>query len=237
MKPRAHPVSQFVPHFVSHFVSQLVRWLPAVSLALAFVLSAGIPARSQDIPGHEVRATANSDESRRATDIDGDRGLDVATVVEQPSARYAQYTVQLQLASGAEESIAVVAPPGGLQLKMLDMTGDNVANDLILIPALVRWPLTVLLNDGHDHYTVAITGHLPDRVGSGEDRASSSQHVQNIVALLSSGSESSCLANVRTLFSPQMDSKLLFSTALSVPEHLNFLSSAGRAPPASLTKI
>jgi hypothetical protein len=221
----------------AHFVSTLVRWLPAASLALAFALSAGISAHSQEIPGHEERATANGEESRRATDIDGDRGLDVATVVEQTSSRYAQYTVQLQLASGAKESIAVVAPPGGLQLKMLDMTGDNVANDLILIPALVRWPLTVLLNDGHDHYTVAITGHLPDRLGSGEDRASSSQHVQSIVALLSSGSESSCLANVRTLFSPQMDSKPLFSIVPSVAERLSFLSSAGRAPPASLIKI
>jgi hypothetical protein len=224
-------------HCVSQFVPQLVRWLPAVGLAFAFTLSAGIPARSQDIPGHEVRATANGDESRRATDIDGDRGLDVATVVEQPSARYAQYTVQLQLASGLEESIAVVAPPGGLQLEMLDMTGDNVANDLILIPSLVRWPLTVLLNDGHDHYTVAITGQLPDRLGSGEDRASSSQHVQSIVALLSSAFESSCLANARTLFAPQMDSKPLFSIASTVAEHLSFLPGAGRAPPASLTKI
>ena len=217
-------------------MSQLVRWLPAASLALAFATSAGISAHAQEVPWHEPRATANGDESRRATDIDGDRVLDIATVVEQPSARYARYTVQLQLASGAEESIAVVAPPGGLQLKMLDMTGDNVANDLILIPTLVRWPLTVLLNDGHDHYTVAITGHLPYRVGSGEERASSSQHVQSIAALLSSAFESNCLANVRTLFSPQMDSKLLFSTALSVAEHLSFLSSAGRAPPASLTK-
>ena len=107
-------------------MSQLVRWLPAASLALAFAISAGISAPAQEVPWHEPRVTANGDESRRATDIDGDRVLDVATVVEQPSARYARYTVQLQLASGAEESIAVVAPPGGLQLKMLDMTGDNV---------------------------------------------------------------------------------------------------------------
>src|ERR1700732_642320 len=47
-------------------------------------------------------------------DFDGDHSLDLATVVEQAIGTYSRYTVHLHLASGAEQSIAVTAPPGGL---------------------------------------------------------------------------------------------------------------------------
>src|ERR1700693_5058288 len=48
-------------------------------------------------------------------DFDGDHSLDVATVIEQPSAGYTKYTVELHLASGAEQSGVVSPPPRGLQ--------------------------------------------------------------------------------------------------------------------------
>jgi hypothetical protein len=94
-------------------------------------------------------------------DFDGDHSLDAATVIEQPSVGYAKYTVQLHLASGAEQSFVVMAPPGGLQVEMRDMTGDNIPNDVVLRPALLRWLPTVLVNDGHQHFEVAWSGPDP----------------------------------------------------------------------------
>jgi len=95
-------------------------------------------------------------------DFDGDHSLDVATVTEQPSAGYTKYTVELHLASGAEQSVIVRAPPGGLQVEMHDMTGDRVQNDVVLRPALLRWLPTVLVNDGHEHFEVAVSGTDPN---------------------------------------------------------------------------
>jgi hypothetical protein len=92
------------------------------------------------------------------------------------------YTVRLQFASGAEQSISVTAPPGGLQPEMRDMSGDSVANDLVLTSKLLGLPPIVLLNEGHDHLTVASS---PGAFACGEDRASGSYQVHRASALLS----------------------------------------------------
>ena len=192
--------------------SMFVRALCAVGLVLtnlmlALTMLAGIDAYSQDMIGSQLhpsvingnlprivsnrvaaRPLAPSDQQgvrRYVMGFGGDRSLDIATVVEQARAGYVRYMVRLQFASGAEQSIAVMAPPGGLRPEELDMTGDNVPNDLILTPALLHWPLTVLLNEGHDHYVVAISGVFPGSLGSGEDRASERHDIQSNVALLS----------------------------------------------------
>jgi hypothetical protein len=38
---------------------------------------------------------------------------------------------------------------------MRDMSGDSVANDLVLTSKLLGLPPIVLLDEGHDHLTVA----------------------------------------------------------------------------------
>ena len=86
---------------------------------------------------------------RYATRFEGDHSLDAATVTESISAPCTLYTVRLQFASGAEQSISVTAPPGGLQPEMRDMSGDSVANDLALTSKLLGLPPIVLLNEGH----------------------------------------------------------------------------------------
>jgi hypothetical protein len=99
----------------------------------------------------------------RIQGVKADHSLEAAIVAEQVFARYSLYTVRLQFASGAEQSIAITAPPGGLRPEMWDMSGDNVPNDLVLTSRLLRSPLIVLLNDGHDHLTVAVS---PDSFAS-----------------------------------------------------------------------
>jgi hypothetical protein len=82
------------------------------------------------------------------------------------SARLTLYTVRLQFASGAEQSISVAAPPGALQPEMRDMSGDSVANDLVLSPKLLGLPPIVLLNEGHDHLTARHSHPICSRSGS-----------------------------------------------------------------------
>jgi hypothetical protein len=168
-------------------------------------------------------------------DSEGDHSLDGATVVEQVFSGYTSYTVQLHLASGAEQSIAVTAPPGGLQIEMHDMTGDKVPNDLVLTPTLLSWPPTVLLNDGHDHFTVAISVDFPGF--SREDRASSPHDVHSTVALMSCGFKAGRHPNGGGLFLPQLQADLLSLTNHRVTRSLGYSTSSGRSPPTLATKI
>jgi hypothetical protein len=164
-------------------------------------------------------------------DFAGDHSLDVATVTEQASAGYARYTVQLHLASGAEQSIAMTAPPGGLQLEMHDMTGDKIQNDLILRPALSRWLPTVLVNDGHGHFAVAISGPDPDSLSSGQELAPRECGDQGIVALLSPGFRTSGSKNDGGVLLPQIAGELPPPATQTISQSLCYSSSSGRAPP------
>jgi hypothetical protein len=227
-----------------------VLWVFAVALAIA--LSAGARQRSEHVRRRPTQADANeiaaeavstpaAPESpalgnhrkvtRYVMDFDGDHSLDLATVVEQAVGEYSRYTVQLHLASGAEQSIAVTAPPGGLRLEMRDMTGDHVANDLVLRPALIQWLPTVLVNDGHDHFAVVISNHPPDSLSSGQDLASGGSEARGTAALMPSGFEAGGLTRGRELF-PQLRELLLSPTSQAVFPRWAHTTSSGRAPPA-----
>jgi hypothetical protein len=164
-------------------------------------------------------------------DYDGDHSLDFATVVEQEIGAFSRYTVQLRLVSGAEQSIAVTAPPGGLQLEMHDMTGDKVPNDLIIRPALLHWLPTILLKDGHDHYAVAISGTDPGSLSSGQELASRGNDDQGTFALISSGFKTNGLMNDGGLFLPQAQEEVLSPTTQTISQSLRYSSSSDRAPP------
>ena len=163
---------------------------PKLLLAVAFTLAIAGRVHSHDVtsghPQADIHYHASASSSipilsersasgnrwgvtRYATAFDGDHSLESATVAEQVFARYTLYVVRLQFASGAEQSILVTAPPGGLQPEMRDMTGDSVPNDVVLTSKLLHSTLIVLLNEGHDHLTVAIS---PSSFSSGEGRAS-----------------------------------------------------------------
>jgi hypothetical protein len=224
-------------------------------LALAFTLAVGVGAHSQDMGRSQVRAGAsnhasnfswfpvapepsalgnNREVSRYATGFDGDHSLEAATVVEQAFARFTLYTVRLQFASGAEQSIAVTAPPGGLQPEMRDMSGDSVPNDVVLTSKLLRSPLVVLLNDGHDHLTVAVS---PGSFVSGEGRVSRPRQVQGASALVSSGFKLRALANGGGLFLPQPQQNFSSPISRIVAKHADYTCSSERAPPALVTLI
>jgi hypothetical protein len=164
-------------------------------------------------------------------DFAGDHSLDVATVIEQPSAGYAKYTVHLHLASGVEQSVVVAAPPGGLQVEMHDMTGDKIQNDVVLRPALVRWLPTVLVNDGHEHFEIAISATDPRTFSSSEDLGSRSRDSQTFALLMSSGFKAIHLPNTRRLSNPQLRECLFSTFTQTVANRLGHRTTPERAPP------
>ncbi len=164
-------------------------------------------------------------------DFAGDHSLDVATVIEQPTPGYTKYTVQLHLTSGAEQSVIVRAPPGGLQVEMHDMTGDKIANDVVLRPLLAQWPSTVLVSDGNNHFKVVSSETDPASLSSSEDLGSRRPDSQTFVLLMSSGFKAIHLPNSRRLFPPQLQECLLYIITQTITDRLGHASSPGRAPP------
>jgi hypothetical protein len=165
-------------------------------------------------------------------DLAGDHSLDDATVIEHGVDGYAKYTVQLHLASGAEQSIVVTAPSGGLQIEMQDMTGDKVPNDLVIRPALLQWLPTVLVNDGHDHFAVVIPGAIETYISSAQELAPIESDRRGTVALTSSSFKAHALANHEESFVPQNKIETRISIAELSVISLGHCSSSGRAPPS-----
>jgi hypothetical protein len=228
----------------------IVLWAGALGLTLS--LSAGAWESPHDMHriGNRVYATKFGQESfstptvleptgasnhqqvtQYAMDFDGDHSLDLATVIEQAVGRYVRYTVQLRLASGTEQSIDVTAPSGGLELEMQDMSGDRVPNDIILRPALARWLPTILLNDGHDHFAVVISGTDPGFFAFGQELASRGSEDQGTIALISSGFKAGRPVNHGGLFLPQFQEEFHSPTTQTNAKSLRHSSSSGRAPP------
>lgn len=230
---------------------------PQLLLALAFTLFSGLRAHAQEVAcgpleadgGSLARssssiAEASASESsafsnprmvaRYATKFEGDHSLDAATVTELISAHLALYTVRLQFASGAEQSISVTGPPGGLQPEMRDMSGDSVANDLVLSSKLLGLPSIVLINEGHDHLAIALS---PGAFASGEDQASGSHQVQRGLALLSAKFKPGGLSNCGGPHCSQAQENLPAPIARIFSKPSEHTSNSGRAPPAFVAQI
>jgi len=174
--------------------------------------------------------------TRSAPEFEGERRLN-ATIVEQIFARYTNYTVRLQSSSGAEQSVDVAAPPGGLQLEMRDMSGDNIPNDLVLTPALLPRTPIVLLNDGNDKFTVAISSSIPGSVEAGEAEASREHQPRDTAALVSPSSRAGGHPNPKRLFVPQLQEKLSSIPAQTATGRLAYTSHPGRAPPVLAPRL
>jgi hypothetical protein len=226
-------------------------WIGSIALGIVFFIAAGIFFRGANgDPFPPARAISNARKTlaalvasqtpklsgrrgltRYLTSFADDRSLDVATAAEQVRTGYVRYVVRLQVSSGAEQSVDVTGPPGGLRTEVRDMTGDGVRNDLILTPVLIRWPLTVLVNDGHDHFAVVISGDMPDSIGDGKDRASGNRDVPNSVALISAKFKADYPAIGERQFVSQLQENVFSPTTQAATVRLGRALSSGRAPP------
>ena len=233
-------------------MTPLVRARWCAGSTLVFALSLAAYAHSQDVACSRLQTDVNPEVSHalaayttagcqefsypaithRLAGFYDDRSLDVAIAVEQACATYLRYSVRLQLPSGKEQSIAVTAPPGGLQPEIRDMTGDDIRNDLVLTPALFPWLSTVLVNDGHDHFAVANSGAPPGSLSPGGNVSWSAGNAQMAVALTSSGFRTGGIANREGVFIPQLKKTFFISISQTAASRFDHAPSLGRGPPA-----
>jgi len=185
---------------------------------------------------HDSSVAENHGVSQETVGFEDKESLNAAAVVNENLSLSTRYTVRVRLSGGNEQVIAITAPPGGLQFELRDMTGDDVRNDLILRPALIHWPLIVLLNDGHDHFSVAISATLPSSVDSGS-RASRSRQNPETAALTSSSHKAGPQASSRQILGSILQPSFLPPLAQRVANQVAHRSALGRAPPAIATRI
>ena len=181
-------------------------------------------------------APQNQGAWRQMFGFEDKESLNAAAVVNQNLSLSTLYAVRVRLSGGNEQVISITAPPGGLQLELRDMTGDDIRNDLVLRPALIHWPLIVLLNDGHDHFTVAISATVPSSVDSGS-RASRSRQNPETAALASSSPKAGPQASSRQILGSTLQRGFLPPLAQRVAIQVAHRSVLGRAPPAFATRI
>jgi hypothetical protein len=167
---------------------------------------------------------------------DADPALATAAVIHQNLISSTRYTVHVQLPRGGEQFIPVTAPPGGLQLEVRDMTGDNVQNDLVLRPALIHWPLIVLLNDGSDHFTVAVSASFPCSLDYGS-RASRGRQIPETEALTSSSQKACPQVGSRQIPVASLLRGFLSPLAQRVTNRTGHKSVSERAPPVIATRL
>ena len=241
MKPSAKLVDVLIG--IMRIVGLVVAVTPLIGLGLSFQSAAPDHPKQGSSAIDKARGALSSPEiaeppqstihwaiTRYLMGFAGDRSLDVATAVEQVRAGYMRYTVRLQISSGSDQSIAVIAPPGGLRPEVRDMTGDGIRNDLVLTPKLLHWPVTFLINDGHDHF-LAISGALPGSWGS-EDEASGKRDIPSNVALRSSGFRADFLPGSKEPFHPPLRQASFSLIDLAASIRLGHRFSSGRAPPS-----
>jgi len=217
----------------------LVLLLAFCAIALIFLVSrAKFAAQAStgkplDSPGSDIATTSAGIEasSRRSQNIRlGSDFVGAAVNIREQGASSTNYTIDLLVPGRDEQALNITAPPGGLQLEVRDMTGDNVRNDLLLRPALTHWPLMVLLNDGSNHFTVAISSSLTIFWNS-ENRASRRPQLPENLLLPARSSNADGLSACHRFHALNLyrDALPPLNEQLSNREERSILS--GRAPP------
>jgi hypothetical protein len=188
------------------------------------------PSQVASLIGQRDLAQTGQSASKSVADV-------FATVVEQNIGQYSRYVIHVHDASGVDESIPVVAPPGGLLVEIRDMTGDKVWNDLVLRPALFQTSLGVLLNDGRDHFTTAVSADLPGSVDTGRHRATGTEQIQEVAASNSSRSRIAGPSHSRRCIVPGLQAENLSRVAPAFPAGSRTSDLPGRAPPTPAIAI
>ena len=183
---------------------------------------------------HRSPAVAvQANDSLRQNELDADSALGAEAVVSVNLAPSTDTPSTYALPTAQSNSSLSLRRPADFNWQVRDMTGDNVQNDLVVRPALTHWPLIVLLNDGHNHFTVAISATLPSSVDSGS-RLSRSQQVPDGAVLVSFASKAGASASNRQFLVPKLQQGFLSSFRQCSANQTDRISVSGRDPPAKI---
>lgn len=95
-------------------------------------------------------------------DFDGDLHPDLASVeTGRAGSSSTDYWIQLRLSASVPQSIRLVAPTGGLLIEALDVNGDHSV-DLVLATAWLKYPVAILLNNGHGSFSRVAPSAFPE---------------------------------------------------------------------------
>jgi hypothetical protein len=203
-------------------------------LVLCFALCVACSADADSTTGRSsTGSSAGFNSTFAIADFDGDQKPDLATVELQTgsSARTTQYSIRLQLATGAAQIFGLTAPAGGLQIIARDVNGDS-SLDVLVSSVWLHKQVAVLLNDGHGNFTLVAPDAFPALVWQSERHwKAATMPIWESVALLSSHSSAGNLEE-RSMFSgwPTRPGKLCLRVTPGVTRLLDF-SLLGRSPP------
>lgn len=163
-------------------------------------------------------------------DFDGDRRPDLAQVESGQGTSYrTQYWIQLQLTRAGPQLIGVIAPAGGLQLRVSDVNGDH-AIDLVLSTAWLNRPVAILLNDGHGRFTAEKPSAFPGAFRSGPSQRVSQRTSPHGAASATQSRPGMYVEIASAQLVPQTRAHTALSSAILVSTRL--LKHRGRAPPS-----
>jgi len=212
-------------------IDPLSTWLRFCLLVLLGSFFGSIPAQASSV----ILPVSGPRLPFAVDDFDGDLHPDVATV--QPVSNNSSntitiYKVQLELSASGPQSIRLVGPVGGLQIRARDVNGDGIP-DLVVSSAWREEPLAVLLSDGRGAFSLAEPSSFPGVSGRSENTLNGNVSCQIDTVAIPPRSPLANVSGSQYLLHPS-------PAAGSIPRanSVSFLSALlvslpGRAPPKS----
>jgi hypothetical protein len=233
-------VTEFVRKSGSRFdPSNIHRPLRVVFILVVLQLWASAGAHATKVAGMQNGTTLSSgpDLTIAIADFDGDRGLDLASVQTAGSASGSStYWIQFQFSTAGQESVQLVAPPGGLAIEARDVNGDQTV-DLIFTTAWLRQPVAILLNDGHGRFSRVEPAAFPAAFDQSRTNWVSGTRLRaDFLALPPQSRIGMDHANKNPLHQGSQAGRIVLPTPeVQVAQVL--CCSAGRAPPSAFTQL
>jgi hypothetical protein len=215
-------------------------WRPArSSLFWVVLLALSISAANSVAKGAAIQngaaASAGPGLTFAIADFDGDLRPDLASIQDGHSTSdTSTYWIHFQLSTAGQQSIQLVAPPGGLRIEARDVNGDH-AVDLVFTTAWFRRPVAILLNDGHGSFSRAEPTAFPAAFTESKTLWAIGTHLLAVAVALPSQSRARIDEAEIAPLHQRSPIRLILPSGPNVPADTFLFFSAGRAPPTAVS--